>query len=234
MSKVDLSWKRYVLPPIHNEGWRFVSMFFAATVLLSVISGTLGLIGAVLTVYCYFFFRDPERVTPKGADLVVSPADGIVSSVQTAVPPPEMGLGDKPMIRVCVFMSVFNVHVNRAPVTGKVVAKHYRPGAFVNVSLDKESENNERMEMTVETAAGDKIGVVQVAGLIARRILNFKQEDDTVKTGERFGLIRFGSRLDVYLPENAALAVEEGQTAVAGETVLARLSEKQRKGDKKQ
>ena len=233
MSKVDLSWKRYVLPPIHNEGWRFVSIMFGATVLLSVISGVLALIGVVLTVYCYFFFRDPERVTPKGADLVVSPADGIVSSVQAAVPPPEMGLGDKPMTRVCVFMSVFNVHVNRSPVTGKVAVKHYRPGAFVNVSLDKESENNERMEMTVETDAGAKIGVVQVAGLVARRILNFKEEGDTVRTGERFGLIRFGSRLDVYLPENASLLVEEGQTAVAGETVLARLSEKQRKGDKK-
>lgn len=233
MSQVDLSWKRYVLPPIHSEGWRFVAIFFAATVLLWAISAFLGVIGTVLTIYCYFFFRDPERVTPKGDGLVVSPADGIVSSISEVVPPEEMDLGTEPMTRICIFMSVFNVHVNRVPVSGKVIKKHYRPGAFVNVSLDKESENNERMEMTLETSSGVKIGVIQVAGLVARRILSFVQEGHKVKTGERFGLIRFGSRLDVYLPKNIEPAVLEGQIAVAGETVLAQLPEKQRKGDKK-
>lgn len=226
MSKVDLSWKRYIMPPIHPEGWRFVAIAAAATLLLWVISAPLGTIGTVLTIYCYFFFRDPVRVTPAGENFVISPADGIVSSIREVVPPEEMELGDKPMTRICVFMSVFNVHVNRAPVSGTVIKKHYRPGAFVNVSLDKESENNERMEMVVETDKGVKIGVIQVAGLVARRILNFTQEGQRLTTGQRFGLIRFGSRLDIYLPTDVAPAVVEGQIAVAGETILADLSVK--------
>lgn len=233
MSKVDLSWKRYVLPAINPEGWRFVAIAAAASVLLWIISTSLGIIGAMLTAFCYYFFRDPVRVTPKGETFVISPADGIVSSIREAVPPEEMELGSEPMTRICVFMSVFNVHVNRTPVSGTLVKKHYRPGAFVNVALDKESENNERMEMVIETEKGVKIGVIQVAGLVARRILNYAQEGDKMKVGNRFGLIRFGSRLDIYLPKDVAPLVVEGQTAVAGETILADLADKgpARKGD---
>ena len=148
-------------------------------------------------------------------------ADGIVSKIADVVPPKEMEMGDEPMTRVSIFMSVFSVHVNRAPMAGKIVKMHYRPGAFVDVSLDKESENNERQELALETKDGKKIIFVQIAGLVARRILTFVKEGDSVKAGERFGLIRFGSRLDVYLPKGTAIRVTEGQTAVAGETVLA-------------
>ena len=152
---------------------------------------------------------------------VIANADGSVSKSADVGPPKEMEMGDEPMTRVSIFMSVFSVHVNRAPMAGKIVKMHYRPGAFVDVSLDKESENNERQELALETASGKKIIFVQIAGLVARRILTFVKEGDSVKAGERFGLIRFGSRLDVYLPKGTAVRVIEGQTAVAGETVLA-------------
>lgn len=224
MSRVDLSWRRYLLPPIHVEGWRFVGIFAAATLLLWMLFKPLGVIGAVLTVWCYYFFRDPVRVVPKGDSLVVSPADGIVSAISEVVPPEEMGLGKDPMTKISVFMSVFNVHVNRSPMAGKVTKINYRQGAFVNVSLDKESENNERNELVMETITGDKIAFVQIAGMVARRILCEVKEGRELKAGERFGLIRFGSRLDVYLPKKVAPMVVVGQTAVAGETVLADMS----------
>lgn len=221
MSRVDLSWRRFIMPPIHPEGWRFVAVFAAMTLLMWVLFKPLGVICLVLTVWCYFFFRDPQRAVPAGDSLVLSPADGIVSKIADVVPPKEMEMGDEPMTRVSIFMSVFSVHVNRAPMAGKIVKMHYRPGAFVDVSLDKESENNERQELALETNDGKKIIFVQIAGLVARRILTFVKEGDSVKAGERFGLIRFGSRLDVYLPKGTAIHVTEGQTAVAGETVLA-------------
>lgn len=221
MSRVDLSWRRFIMPPIHPEGWRFIAVFAAMTLLMWVLFKPLGVICLVLTVWCYFFFRDPQRAVPAGDSLVLSPADGIVSKIADVVPPKEMEMGDEPMTRVSIFMSVFSVHVNRAPMAGKIVKMHYRPGAFVDVSLDKESENNERQELALETASGKKIIFVQIAGLVARRILTFVKEGDSVKAGERFGLIRFGSRLDVYLPKGTAVRVIEGQTAVAGETVLA-------------
>ena len=233
MSRVDLSCRRYVLPPIHPEGWRFVGIFAAVTILMWMLFKPVGVICLALTVWCYFFFRDPLRVIPEGDSLVLSPADGIVSAIREEVPPKELEIGNEPMMRISIFMSVFNVHVNRAPMAGKITKMFYRPGAFVNVSLDKESENNERQELAMETVTGHKIAFVQIAGLVARRILTFAKEGDQLKAGERFGLIRFGSRLDVYLPKGIAPMVVEGQTAVAGETILAdlKVSGAARKGD---
>lgn len=224
MSRVDLSWHRFILPPIHSEGWRFVGIFAAVTVLMWMLCKPIGVVCLVLTVWCYFFFRDPRRAVPQGETLVLSPADGIVSAIAEVVPPKELEIGEEPMTRISIFMSVFSVHVNRAPMSGKITKMFYRPGAFVDVSLDKESENNERQELAMETVTGHKIAFVQIAGLIARRILTFVKEGDQLKAGERFGLIRFGSRLDVYLPKGIAPLVLEGQTAVAGETVLADMS----------
>ena len=224
MSEVDLSVRRFILPPIHSEGWRFVGIFAAVTVLMWILFKPVGLICLVLTIWCYFFFRDPRRAVPQGETLVLSPADGIVSSISEVVPPKELEIGEEPMTRISIFMSVFSVHVNRAPMAGKITKMFYRPGAFVNVSLDKESENNERQELAMETVTGHKIAFVQIAGLVARRIVTFVKEGDQLKAGERFGLIRFGSRLDVYLPKGTAIQVVEGQTAVAGETILADIS----------
>ena len=221
MSRVDLSWRRFILPPIHPEGWRFVGVFAAVTVLMWMLFKPVGVVCLALTVWCYFFFRDPRRAVPAGDTLVLSPADGIVSAIAEVVPPKELEIGEEPMTRISIFMSVFSVHVNRAPMTGKITKMFYRPGAFVDVSLDKESENNERQELAMETVTGQKIAFVQIAGVVARRILTFVKEGDQLKAGERFGLIRFGSRLDVYLPKGVAPLVLEGQTAVAGETILA-------------
>ncbi|MBQ8347327.1 MAG: phosphatidylserine decarboxylase [Alphaproteobacteria bacterium] len=221
MSRVDLSWRRFILPPIHPEGWRFVGVFAAVTVLMWMLFKPVGVVCLALTVWCYFFFRDPRRAVPAGDTLVLSPADGIVSAIAEVVPPKELEIGEEPMTRISIFMSVFSVHVNRAPMAGKITKMFYRPGAFVDVSLDKESENNERQELAMETVTGQKIAFVQIAGLVARRILTFVKEGDQLKAGERFGLIRFGSRLDVYLPKGVAPLVLEGQTAIAGETILA-------------
>ncbi|MDO9062679.1 MAG: phosphatidylserine decarboxylase, partial [Bradyrhizobium sp.] len=182
----------------------------------------LGWIGVVLTVWCALFFRDPVRVTPVREGLVVSPADGRVSLISTVLPPAELGLGDRPLLRISVFMSVFNCHVNRSPVTGRIDRIAYRPGAFINAELDKASEDNERNSLVISTPDG-RIGVVQIAGLVARRIVSFVREGQSLGAGERFGLIRFGSRLDVFLPEGSKALVSVGQTAVAGETVLADL-----------
>ena len=210
--------------PMHREGRRFVAAFAAVTVLLFLLWEPLGWIGAGLTVWCYYFFRDPARVTPVRPGLVVSPADGVVSQVGPALPPPELGLGGVPMTRISVFMSVFNCHVNRTPVAGTVRTVAYRPGKFLNASLDKASEDNERNGLVIDMEDGRALGVVQIAGLVARRIVCFTAEGRRLETGERFGLIRFGSRLDVYLPEGVAPLVVTGQKMVAGETVLADLA----------
>jgi phosphatidylserine decarboxylase len=209
------------IKPMHPEGRRFVAIFAAVALMLFVIWAPLGWIGAGLTVWCYYFFRDPERVTPARPGLIVSPADGIVSLIEPAVPPAEMGLPDVPLTRVSVFMSVFNCHVNRAPVAGRVVKVAYRPGKFLNASLDKASEDNERNGIVIEMEDGRPLPVVQIAGLVARRIVCFTREGQSLGRGERFGLIRFGSRLDVYLPEGVRPLVQAGQTMVAGETVIA-------------
>jgi phosphatidylserine decarboxylase len=210
-----------VVKPMHPEGWKFVAGFAAATLVLFWLWEPLGWLGLGLTIWCYYFFRDPKRAVPQNAGLLVSPADGLVSLIERAVPPAELGLGPEPLTRVSVFMSVFNCHVNRAPIAGKVTAVAYRPGTFVNASLDKASEDNERNALAIEMADGRKIVVVQIAGLVARRIVCWIKAGDRVRTGERFGLIRFGSRLDVYLPEGVEPQVTLGQTMIAGETVIA-------------
>jgi phosphatidylserine decarboxylase len=212
------------IKPMHPEGRRFVALFGVVALVLFLVWEPLGWIGAGLTVWCYYFFRDPERVTPVRPGLVVSPADGIVSLIEPAVPPAELGLSDGPLTRVSVFMSVFNCHVNRAPVEGVVTKIAYRPGKFLNASLDKASEDNERNGIVIEMADGRLLPVVQIAGLVARRIVCFVREGESVQRGGRFGLIRFGSRLDVYLPEDVTPLVQVGQTMVAGETVIAEVS----------
>ena len=218
------------IPPIHKEGYPFIGGFALATIVLFWLSSLflsglfwpLAWIGVVLTIWCALFFRDPVRVTPQREGLVISPADGRVSMVAPALPPAELGLGDRPLLRISVFMSVFNCHVNRAPVAGRIDRIAYRPGAFINAELDKASEDNERNSLIISSSQG-RIGVVQIAGLVAKRIVCFVREGQSMTAGERFGLIRFGSRLDVYLPEGAKALVSEGQTAIAGETVLADL-----------
>lgn len=211
------------LKPMHPEGIKFVAIFAAITLVLFWLWEPLGWIGVGLTVWCYYFFRDPKRAVPQGEGLMVSPADGVISLIERAAPPPELGMGSDPLLRVSVFMSVFNCHVNRAPIAGRLVKMAYRPGKFLNASLDKASEDNERNSLCLELADGRQIAVVQIAGLVARRIMPFVSEGQGLKTGERFGLIRFGSRVDVYLPEGVVPLVAIGQSMVAGETVIAEL-----------
>ena len=213
---------RAQIPPIHPEGYPFIGGFALASLILFWIWTPLGWIGTVLTVWCALFFRDPVRVTPVRDGIVVAPADGRVSRIINAVAPKELGLGERPLPRVSIFMSVFDCHVNRSPLAGKIERMIYHHGVFLNADLDKASEDNERNCLVI---AGDRarIGVVQIAGLIARRIVCFVREGASVGAGERIGMIRFGSRVDVYLPEGTKPLVAEGQTAVAGETVLADL-----------
>ena len=222
--------------PIHREGWPFIGGFVAATAALFLVAGPVGWAGVVLSAWCVWFFRDPERTPPEregpvgegpGREgLVVSPADGVVLPIVSAAPPPELELGDAPRTRISIFMNVFNVHVNRVPCDGEVVRTAYRPGRFFNASFDKASEHNERMAVRIRMAgaaaggAGD-LAVVQIAGLVARRIKCYLSDGQAVRAGERFGIIRFGSRLDVYLPPGLEAMVAPGQRATAGETVLA-------------
>jgi phosphatidylserine decarboxylase len=212
--------------PIHKEGWRFIAIFAAVTLLFFWLGfQPIGWIGVVLTAWCAYFFRDPERVTPLQDGLVISPADGRVSAIENVIPPPELDLPREMMTRISIFMNVFDVHVNRSPVPARITKLTYVPGAFLNAELDKASEDNERQALTLETANGIKLGVVQIAGLIARRIVKFVGEGDRLDAGQRFGLIRFGSRVDVYLPNGIAPLACLGQRAVAGETVLADLGQ---------
>lgn len=212
------------LKPMHPEGYRFVAIFAVVALVLFWLWEPLGWVGVGLTIWCYYFFRDPKRSVPQGDGLIVSPADGVVSLIGPAMPPAELGLAPVELTRVSVFMNVFNCHVNRAPIAGKITAIAYRPGKFFNASLDKASVDNERNGLSIEMADGRKIAVVQIAGLVARRIVCFARPEQTLKTGERFGLIRFGSRLDVYLPAGVVPMVALGQTMVAGETVIADLA----------
>ncbi|MFB2551110.1 phosphatidylserine decarboxylase [Ensifer soli] len=211
---------RRTFVPVHRLGYPFIAGFFVASVLLGFLWEPLFWIGLILTAWCAYFFRDPERVTPLDDDLVISPADGRVSSIAFMTPPEELGLGDRPMLRITVFMNVFNAHVNRSPMRGTIRRIAYRAGKFVNAELDKASHENERNGLVIETRHGE-IGVIQIAGLVARRIVCWTHEGATIEAGERFGLIRFGSRLDVFLPEGAEPRVSLGQIAVGGETVLA-------------
>jgi phosphatidylserine decarboxylase len=212
------------LKPMHPEGWRFVAIFAAVTLILFWLWVPLGWLGTGLTVWCYYFFRDPVRSVPLAEGLVLSPADGVVSLIEPAVPPAELGLGPESLLRVSVFMSVFNCHVNRMPVAGKIAAIAYRPGKFVSAALDKASSDNERNSLAIEMADGRRLVVVQIAGLVARRIVCWGRTGQSLRAGDRFGLIRFGSRLDVYLPAGVAPLVALGQTMIAGETVIADLA----------
>jgi phosphatidylserine decarboxylase len=211
---------RNVLVPVRREGYPFIAAFLVGAILLGFLADWLFWIGLILTAWCVYFFRDPERVTPLDDDLVISPADGRVSAVTRVVPPAELQLGSVPMLRISVFMNVFDCHVNRSPMAGTIDRIVYSKGSFLNAELDKASTDNERNGMVIDTAHGE-VGVVQIAGLVARRILCFAEEGDRLETGGRFGLIRFGSRLDIFLPEGARPRVAVGQTAIAGETVIA-------------
>lgn len=213
------------LAPVHKEGWRFVAIFAVVTALFHYIGlWPLTCVGIVATAWCAYFFRDPERVTPIGATLVIAPADGRVSAIIEVIPPPELDLPRETFTRVSIFMNVFDVHINRAPLAARITKLTYVPGLFLNADLDKASLDNERQALTLQTSTGQHIGVVQIAGLVARRIVKFVSEGDHLMAGQRFGLIRFGSRVDVYLPKDVALKVCIGQRSIAGETVLADLT----------
>jgi phosphatidylserine decarboxylase len=212
---------RSVLVPIHREGWKFIAIFAVVTLVLFWLAEPLGWLGVILTCWCAYFFRDPPRVTPVRDGLLISPADGVVQMIERAVPPEELGMGTDARTRISVFMNVFDVHVNRAPIDATVMAVAYRPGKFLNAALDKASIDNERQSMRMKLANGKEIAVVQIAGLVARRILCEAREGQSYRAGERFGLIRFGSRVDVYLDDGMVPLVATGQRCVAGETVIA-------------
>jgi phosphatidylserine decarboxylase len=226
-----------VLAPINKDGWKFIGLFATVSFLLYLFSTTLGVVGVLLTAWCVYFFRDPERITPIEEGLVISPADGIVSLISQAALPKELGLEDDSIYtRVSIFLNVFDVHVNRVPIDGTVIKSVYKPGKFLNASLDKASEQNERQSIALKTNSGKTMAFVQIAGLVARRILCDLQKDQQVLAGERFGLIRFGSRVDVYLPQGVNPLVVLGQRMIAGETVIADInsSSDSRRGEQRQ
>ena len=213
---------RAQLTPIHPQGYPFIGGFALASLLLFWLWSPLGWLGTVVTLWCAYFFRDPPRVTPVREGVVVAPADGRISRIADAVPPRDLELGERPYLRVSIFMSVFDCHINRSPMTGRIERIVYRAGAFISADLDKASESNERNAFVIVTPLG-RIAVIQIAGLVARRIVSFVRQGETVGAGQRIGMIRFGSRVDVYLPPGTRVLVAEGQTAIAGETVLANL-----------
>lgn len=212
----------FPIPPLHKAGYPFVIGAGAATLVLGWIALPLGGIGLLATLFCAYFFRNPDRAVPQREGLMVSPADGRVLDVVSVVPPAELELGTEPRVRICIFLSVFNVHVNRIAAIGKVRKKIYHPGKFLHAAADKASEDNERLSLVVAIeSSGRDYAQVQIAGFIARRILCDIGEGSAVQTGQRYGIIRFGSRMDVYLPQGAASLVCAGQTMIGGETVLA-------------
>lgn len=214
---------RSVIVPIHRAGWPFIGAALAAAVLLGLLWEPLFWLGLLAAGFCTYFFRDPPRVTPTRVGLVIAPADGMVMPIERAVPPAELEMGDAPLTRISIFLNVFNVHINRVPLDGTITARAYRPGKFLNAALDKASQDNERMCLKVTSYDGVDLGFVQIAGLVARRIVCNVKEGDAVLAGQVFGLIRFGSRMDVYLPEGVSPLVAPYQTTIAGETVLADL-----------
>jgi phosphatidylserine decarboxylase len=212
--------------PIHRDGHKFIAIAALITLILFIVAPPLGWIGVIATGFCAYFFRDPDRVVPQRQGAVVSPADGKIAAIAEAVPPRELALGDQKLVRVSVFLSVLDVHIARTPVAGRISRSVYVPGKFLNAELDKASDENERQALVVETGEGRKFGLMLIAGLIARRIVTFVGEGASVAAGERIGLIRFGSRVDVYLPAGGEVLVSVGQTAIGGETVLAELAAK--------
>ncbi len=222
MSVIDSIKKQLV--PIHPEGYPFVGGFAFGSIILLWLWPPLGWLATLATLWCAYFFRDPQRVTPLRDGIVVAPADGRVSQIVNAVPPKELELGSRPLPRISIFMSVFDCHVNRSPVAGRIERIVYHPGKFLSADLDKASEHNERNAFVIAMASGQRIAAVQIAGLVARRIVPFVRQSEAVAAGQRIGMIRFGSRVDVYLPEGARALAAAGQTAIAGETVIADLA----------
>jgi phosphatidylserine decarboxylase len=209
--------------PVHGDGYKFLAIGVGVSLVLFLLWPPLAWLAVLATAWVAYFFRDPPRVTPLREGLVVAPADGRVAAIERVRPPPELGLGMDERLRVSIFLSVFDVHINRSPVAGRIARSIYVPGSFLNAALDKASEENERRALVIATAGEREVAVVQIAGLIARRIVTFVSEGDSVGVGERFGLIRFGSRVDLYLPPGRGALVAVGQRAVAGETVMADL-----------
>ena len=218
---MDIKPKR---PIIHPEGWKFAFIFFVISLLALLIYAPVSIIGFLLTLFTLWFFRDPSRNTPVDSNLIISSADGKVCLIDEACPPTEVSMKQEKMKRVCVFMNVFNVHVNRSPVAGVIKDIVYKEGQFLNASLDKASEKNERSSLIINSEHGADIVVVQIAGLIARRILGFVSKNQNLNQGERFGLIRFGSRVDIYMPLDSTVQCSVGDKVVAGESVLASLN----------
>ena len=212
-----------VVVPIAREGWPFIAIFSLVSLVLYFVYAPLGWVGLVLTLWCIYFFRNPDRVTPEREGLLISPADGIVQMIAEVAPPKELDMGTEPVVRVSVFMNVFDCHVNRVPCDGRIGRLVYVPGQFLNASFDKASEENERQMIRIDLDSGAFVGAVQIAGLVARRIICYLEDDQTVLAGERFGLIRFGSRVDVYLPPSAVSQVVIGQKCISGETIIADL-----------
>jgi phosphatidylserine decarboxylase len=210
-----------IFPKIHTEGYKFLVIFVAATIILYFINGFLGFIGLVLSIWVYYFFRDPDRVSINDDNFLTSPADGLVLQVQETNGPKELELENKKFTKVSIFMNVFDCHVNRTPCSGKISQILYKPGKFFNASLDKASEENERNYYKIQNSSGENVVLVQIAGLIARRIVNESHEGQEIKQGERVGMIRFGSRADIYF-ENYKPLVKVNQKTIAGETLLAK------------
>ena len=215
------------IKPMHREGIKFILIFSVISLILFFIYIPLGWVGIGLTIWCYYFFRDPKRTIPVRDGLLVSPADGVISLIEKTMPPPELDIEKEELTRISVFMNVFNCHVNRSPIAGKVMEINYRPGKFFNASFDKASVDNERNSLVLQIPDGRQIVVVQIAGLVARRIVSFVKPKQTLRIGQRFGLIRFGSRVDIYLPTRVQPLVCIGQIMVSGETVIADLTSKE-------
>ena len=224
-----------IIPPIkiRPEGRLFITIFFVIAIILFIFAQFLGWIGVILVGWCMYFFRDPDRVTPKEPNLIISPADGVIQLVTNSTPPAELEMGHTQMRRISIFMSVFDCHVNRSPIDGEVIKTAYKPGKFLNASLDKSSEDNERQSLNLQNQDGVNIAVVQIAGLIARRIICWTKEGRQLRAGERFGMIRFGSRVDIYLPIKTRILAIPGQRTIGGETPIAQLKtrQKDRKGE---
>jgi len=210
-----------LFPKLHKEGYRFLVIAAIVTFITLLISTLIGTISFILTVWVYYFFRDPERFPIQDDNYLVSPADGVISNIIETNGPKELGLDKEQYTRISIFMNVFNCHVNRAPASGKINKIFYKPGKYINASLDKASEENERNYIELDTSSGEKIIIVQIAGLIARRIVCEVKEDDAISQGNKFGIIRFGSRVDVYF-KNFTLMVKKNQNTIAGETIVAK------------
>src|SRR5581483_594197 len=211
------------IAPVHRDGYKFIAIGDGVSLLLFLLWPPLAWLAVLVTAWMIYFFRDPTRVTPLREGLVVAPADGRICALERVRPPAELGLGDEQRLRVSIFLSVFDVHINRAPMAGRVIRSVYVPGSFLNAAVDKASEENERRGIVIDTGPDGEVAMVQIAGLIARRIVTFVEQGDTVGVGERMGLIRFGSRVDLYLPPGRGALVAVGQRAIGGETVIADL-----------